>query len=284
MAPSQPIPAGPPEARDLPPFTLQQGQCFAFALPQGWQVAEEGQFAVTLVRPDRAAITLMVGNAGLPLGYPPGQYALDNLGRMQLVNLVLGPPRPAAPALGCAMAWEQEAQYVFDGVPCRGLVKVSVTPGYDSCTLVLTWAATRAAEWPSHAGWLPRIAEHVQVTSAAAFGAAAFMQQSLRSSIALREQAQQHREWSAQLQAQVQRERDDAQARQQFNFQQALSGQDRYDNPFTGQPVDLPGSNAVYWINPLTGQIVGDPNPTFDPRTALDPNWQPLRRTPPPAG
>jgi len=51
----------------------------------------------------------------------------------------------------------------------------------------------------------------------------------------------------------------------------------RYDNPYDSRPIDLPSSNTVYWVNPTTGQIVGDPSPSFDPRTATDANWQPLK-------
>lgn len=279
--PAQPGPGAQPGAGP-PPLTIQQGQCFAFALPQGWQVAEEGQFAVTCVRADRCAITLMVGNAGLPLGTPPAQYAFDTLARMQLQQLRFGPPRPAAPALGCAQAQEHEVDYQVNGDACHGVAKVSVTPSYDGCTMVLTWAATRAAEWPAHAGWLPRVAEQVQVTSGAAFGARGVMQQNLSHSIALGQQLQQHRAWSAQMQADVQRQRDAVAARQQLGLQEVLSGQTRYDDPYTGRTLDLPSANAVYWINPVTGQIVGDASPSFDPRTPQDANWQPMQRAAPP--
>ena len=48
---------------------IQQGQFFKFALPTGWRVAEDGQFAVVLMAPDNAALTIMVGNSGLPANY-----------------------------------------------------------------------------------------------------------------------------------------------------------------------------------------------------------------------
>lgn len=272
-APGYPIPVSP-----------AQGRCFSFVVPAGWQVAEEGQFAVVLVRQDRCAITVMMGNAGIPMGYPPGQYAWDQLARLGYMNLAFTNERSARPALGLPQAVEYDVDYMVAGDHCHGVAKVSVAPSYDSSTMVMTWAATRAFEWGNHAGWLPRLAEEVRITSGAAFGASGIMQQNLQTSQAFGQQLQQHRDWSQDLQAGVQQERDAAQARQQFEWRQAVSGQDRYDNPYTHQPIDLPSTNAVYWVNRATGQIVGDPNPTFDPRSASDSSWEPLRRAPPPPG
>ena len=73
------------------------GRCFHFALPQDWRVIEEGQFAVVLGPPDNSAVTLMVGNCGLPNGYNPLQYAYERIMGIQPQNLWLGPPRPGRP-------------------------------------------------------------------------------------------------------------------------------------------------------------------------------------------
>lgn len=63
----------------VPGIEEWQGQFFRYLLPRGWRVAEDGNFGVVLVAPDNAALTIMVGNAGLPLGYPPGQYLYERL-------------------------------------------------------------------------------------------------------------------------------------------------------------------------------------------------------------
>jgi len=34
---------------------IRQGQCFSYALPPDWQVAEDGAFALTLMAPDLKA-------------------------------------------------------------------------------------------------------------------------------------------------------------------------------------------------------------------------------------
>lgn len=265
-----------------PPFELRQGPCFRYALPQGWQVVEDAQFALALRSPEEDAVTLMVGNAGLPLMLPPGQYLWDQLARMQLEGLRLGPPRLAPPVLGFPHAWEHEAEYAYRGVPCRGLAKVSAAPGYDSVTLVVTWAASHAARWPWYAPWLPGLASRVEVTSGAAFGMMALARQNLTNSIALGEQARAVREWSAAQWDQVVREREGSQARNQFELGQALAGVERRDDPVSGRQVDLSAANAVYWVHPATGRIVGSPDPSFDPRTPTDADWRPMPRSAPP--
>lgn len=47
---------------------------FPYAMPEGWRVGEDGQFALTLVAADNKAFTVMVGNAGLPPSYQPARF------------------------------------------------------------------------------------------------------------------------------------------------------------------------------------------------------------------
>ena len=79
---------------------IGQGRFFSFALPPGWRVGEDGQFALTLLSPDNKALTLMVSNAGMPLNHPPARFAYDKLSAMQPQNLQIGGPRQARPAAG----------------------------------------------------------------------------------------------------------------------------------------------------------------------------------------
>jgi hypothetical protein len=85
---------------------LASGQFFDYALPQGWRVAEDGQFALTLMAPDSKALTVMVGNAGMPPNYPPAQYVYEKLMSLQPQGLQLGAPRAARPIAGFAQAYE----------------------------------------------------------------------------------------------------------------------------------------------------------------------------------
>lgn len=270
---------GYPPSPPMPPAQPRQGACFRYLVPPGWQVTEDGQFAVVMVSPSFDAIVATVGNAGLPLYYAPGQYLFDTLGRMQLQGMRFGQGRPVAPLMGFPQAVLFDVDYMVNGVPCHGLARCSVAPSYDCATMVMSWVAAQAHLWAQYASWLPAIADQIQVTNSAAFGASGIAAQNLQNSIRLGEQARQDRAWSEQQWAEVTREREASEARNNFDFRQAMDGVQRYDNPYTNQPIDLPLSNAVYWINPLTGQILGDPNPGFDPRIGGDPNWQPMRPT-----
>lgn len=259
-------------------MTQRQGQCFRFAVPNGWQVVEDGQFAVVLMAPDQRAITTMVGNVGLPTNYNPAQYVSEKLAQAGLGNLRLGQGRSAAPVFGFPSAWEFDVDYMVGGIVCHGVAKCSVAPNYDFCTMVMTWAASEASQWANYASWLPQLAGQVEVTNSAAFGASGIAQQNLQNSIALGEQARRNREASERQWADVTRERGESQDRNNADFREALDGVKRYDNPYDNRPIDLPTTNTVYWINLTTGQIVGDANPTFDPRTATDSNWQPMKQ------
>lgn len=264
----------------LPPgFELRQGPCFRYVLPPGWQVAEDGQFAVVLVAPDRRAISALVGNAGMPLGYPPHQYLWERLMAFRPEGLQLGQPRPGPALSGVREAWELEVTYAIGGVPCCGIARCHVAPSYDSSTLVMTFAASERALWPSYGSWLPDLPMQTMITHAAAFGAAGIAQQNLAQSMELGRVAQAHRQHSQELWAGVSSERQASQDRQAFERGQGLAGVERYDNPYTGQSVDLPSGNQSYWVHPATGQIVGDSSASFDPRTSGDPSWQRLRRT-----
>lgn len=265
-----------------PPVTLRQGQCFRHALPAGWQVVEDGPFAVSRVAPDQRAVMILVGNAGLPLAYPPPQFVYEKLAQTGLQIVRFGPPRPAPGVFGFPYAWDFDVDYTVGGVPCRGVARCSVAPSYDFCTMVMTWAASELAQWPSYAPWLPQLAAQVEVTSPSAFGAAGLAQQNLANAIALGEQARRDREHAAQQWAEVTAQRGASVDAQHDAFRQELGGVRRYENPYDRRTVDLPSGNAVYWVHAVTGQIVGDPSPTFDPRTPMDAAWQPMTPAAPP--
>src|SRR5205823_11075234 len=110
------------------PASLQigSGRYFSYALPQGWHVGEDGQFALTLAASDNKALTVMVGNAGLPPGYQPGRFVYDKLMAIQPQGLQLGSPRAAKPVAGFSQAVEFDVTYSSRGVPCRGIAKCNI--------------------------------------------------------------------------------------------------------------------------------------------------------------
>jgi hypothetical protein len=255
---------------------IRQGQFFRYALPRGWGVAEDGNFAVVLVAPDKAALTIMVGNAGLPLGYNPVQYLYERLAP-QFPNLALGQPQPAQPVMGMQRAWVFELVYNVSGVPCRGVARCSVTSGYDGCTLVITCAAAQEVQWAGYAHWLPQIADQIVPTHSAAFGASAMMMQSLQNSIALRQQAQEYHQWSQQTWQAVTAHRDQIQEKNNFYIRENLGGVETFVNPYDSKLVELPNQHTHHWVN-RQGQVFSTNDPSEDPNAGATEEWVPMTR------
>ncbi len=255
---------------------VRQGQFFRYALPKDWSVAEDGNFAVVLVAPDKAALTIMVGNAGLPIGYNPMQYVYERLAP-QFPNLRLGQPQPDQPVMGMQGAWAFELAYNVNGVPCRGIAKCSMTSGYDSSTLVITCAAAQERLWAGYATWLPQIAEQIIPTHSAAFGASAMMMQSLQNSIALRQQAQEYHEWSQQTWQSVVAHRDQIQEKNNFHFRENLGGVETFVNPYDSKLVELSSQHTYHWVN-RQGQVFSTNNPSENPNAGSSVEWMPMVR------
>jgi GNAT superfamily N-acetyltransferase len=251
---------------------VRSGRFFKFAVPAGWRVQEEGQFAVVLVAPDSAALTVMTGNTGLPANYPPGQFLQDKLRQLQVQNVRTGPASLARPMAGCSTAWQVDYTYSVNGVPCRGVAKVSVAPTYDMTSMVVTLAASQEAQWAGYASWLPEAAEQVAALNGAAFGARGVMQQTLANSIDLGEQARKNREWSASTWADVNKGRAESQDRNNAQFREALGNVQSYTNPYDAKPVELPTTFTNYWVN-RQGRIVGTNDPSEDPNRGSTDQW-----------
>jgi hypothetical protein len=119
-----------------PALSLQHGVCLRYALPAGWTVVEDGPFAVVMVDGARRAVAGVVGNAGMPRWHPPHQYVYERLQGMGPEALQLGAPRPAAPLVGFASAWEFDLTYAVQGAPA-------------SASRAATWPRpTTARSWP----------------------------------------------------------------------------------------------------------------------------------------
>lgn len=259
------------------PILAHQGACFQYGVPQGWRVAEDGAFAVVLVAADGCALTAMVGNAGLPEGYPPAQYLFDKLAQGGLEQLRGGPVRPAPPAPGFAFAIELDYAYSVQGSPCLGLARCNVAPGYGMTTMMATWAAADARQWPQYAPWLPALASEIVITSGAAFGARGIAQQNLANSIALGAQARANREWSERQWAAVTQQRGESEDRRNTGFRENLGNVQTWSNPIGYPSIELPNTYAHYWIR-RDGQIYGTNDPGEPPTIGLAGDWTPMRR------
>lgn len=256
---------------------IRRGQYFNYAVPGGWRVAEEGQFAVVLFAPDNAAFTLMVGNSGLPVNYNPWQFVYEKLMGMQPSQLQLSHPRQAQPIPGYTVAYEFDYIYTFNGIPCQGLAKCSVAYSYNICIMVVTSAASHQSQWAAYASWLPQVSEQFTVTNWGAFGIQGVAQQSRDIAIAEGQRAREYREWQQRTWGEVTRQREEPIARQNFQFRENLGNVETWTNSY-GYPVaELPTTYQYYWIN-RQGQIYGTNNPSEDPNIGSTQDWARMNR------
>ncbi len=271
---ARPPAARPPAGGDL---RIGQTRFFSFAQPPGWRIGEEGQFALTQVAPDNKAFTLMVGNAGLPVNYPPDRFAYEKLSALRPQNLQFGQGRAATPATGFRQAVEYPVSYVAGGVPYRGVAKVSVAPAYDTATMAVTAAFAAQDQWDGYASWLPQVAGLVSATNGAAFGMRGIMQQNLRNSVAFGQAAQQYRDWSQKNWQGVVDQRDRSIDRRNLEFRENLGAIQTWTNPYGTPPVELPTTNQYYWTD-RQGRVLGTDDPTADPNAGSTAEWRRMER------
>jgi len=277
FTPVKPVAAKPrPSGGNL---RIGSGQFFSYALPEGWRVGEDGQFALSLVAPDQKAFTVMVGNAGLPPGYDPGRFVYEKLTALRPVSLQLGPGRPARPVAGFAQAAEFDVAFVgANGRQHRGVAKCSVAGSYDTFVYAMTAAISEAGAWPSYARWLPAVADQISARNGGAFGIRGVMAQNLQNSTAYGEAARQYREWSQKNWQQVTDERGASEDRRNAGVREVLGGTAPYASPFgEARAVELPQTHAHYWMD-RQGNVVGTDDPGADPNVGSTGEWRRLER------
>lgn len=257
---------------------ITQGRFFQYALPPGWQVGEDGQFAVTLIGPESRVFTVMVGNAGLPPGYPPERYVTERMAAVQPQGLQLGQPQPVQPRPGFQFAVRYEVRYIsVRGNPSRGVAICNVAPAYDTQLMVMNGAFATEDRWADYADWLPLVANQIAATNGAAFGRRGIMAQNLRQSQEFAAAAQAFRDHEQRTWAGVTAQRDEVGARHQAQVQENLGSGNAYVNPYEpGQPMELPRTYQYYWVN-RQGIPVGTNDPSLNPNDGSTEEWQPMK-------
>jgi len=257
---------------------IGNGRFFSYAVPAGWRVGEDGQFALTLVAGDNKALTVMVGNAGLPPNYPPGRFVSDKLMAMRPGDLRIGQPRPAKPVAGFTQAVEFDVSYSVRGVPLRGIAKCNVQTAYDTAVMAMTAAISEASQWPGYARWLPQVADQISATNGAAFGVRGIMAQNLRNSTAYAEAARNYREWSQRNWQQVTDGRNASIDRRNTAVRENLGGVQPYTSPYgENRTVELPMTYRYYWMD-RQGNVVGTDEPGADPNQGSTIEWRQMKR------
>jgi hypothetical protein len=272
FVPVQPV-QGRTQSRPAAHLRIGQGRFFSYVIPEGWRVGEDGQFALTLVAPDSNALTVMVGNAGLPPRYPPGQFIYEKLSALQPQHLQLGPPRAAQPVAGFSQAYEFDVSYVVRGMPSRGLAKCHIHTAYDTAVMAMTAALAAATQWQGYATWLPQVADQIAATNGAAFGVRGIMEQNLRNSMAYAEAARNYREWSQKHWQQVTDQRNASVDQRNAGVREVLGGVRTYADPYAGRTVELPLTYKYYWTN-RQGNVVGTDDPRANPNQGSPQEWQ----------
>jgi hypothetical protein len=261
-------------ARPAQALTIASTPYFSYALPQGWHVGENGQFALTLVASDSKALTIMVGNAGMPPSASPGQYAYQGLSAMRVENLQLSQSQQVQPITGFQYANAFEVRYSVNGVPCQGVAIVHVAPSYGGSVMAMTAALSQSSQWPGYSTWLPLVSQQVAGTKGGAFGARGLMQQKLQNSAAYGEAAARYRDWSQKNWQGVIDQRNASTDRQNTQFRENLGGEQTYVNPYDSRaPVELPITYQYYWVNPQ-GTYVGTNDPSVNPNAGSTVEWK----------
>jgi len=260
-------------ANPLGELRVGQSQFFRFAVPPGWRLGEDGQFAFTLVAPDQQALTVLVGNSGLFPGTNPMQFVYEKLSAMQPQGLQLGQAQPAQPIAGFQQAVAMPLQYHARGRTYLGIATCQINQYYGGMVMAMTAAIAEASQWPQYASWLPQVSTSVAATNGAAFGIRGVMQQNLQNSITFGNALREYREWSQRTQQQVADERGRSVDRQHAEFRENLGAVQTYHNPYgSASTVELSTQYQYYWTN-RQGEIAGTNDPGVDPNQGNTGEW-----------
>lgn len=259
-------------------LSIRQGRFFSYALPQGWKLGEDGQFALSMSAPDNKAISLMVGNAGLMPDYPPQQFVYDKLMAINPERLAIGNGQNSKPVAGFEYAIAYPVSYFINGQPCKGLATCHVSTYYGGAVMAMTAALSDATQWEGYSRWLPLVAEQISANNGAAFGMRGIMQQNLKNSTSYAAAAKEYREWSQKNWDAVTNDRNSSQDRQQREFRENIGAVQSYGNPYDGQkPVELTSQYKYYWVD-RHGTILGTNDPGTNPNHGSTQEWLPMEK------
>lgn len=272
-----PPPPAPAAGRGFPPVSLQTGQFFRFAWPQGWQVQENTNM-LCVNAPDGSAALMAVGLVGLMMPFTPDQFLLYAMQLAQLgqVRILQGQPIPPAP--GCSSAGMFEVAYGLPGGECQGLIFSHVALGYGQCNGSIAMAAARSQLWNQVRDWLAPLAQQIAPAGPHTFMASTVAAQNLRNSIAEGQHFHAVNDYIQHSQQQTTNERWASDARNQFDFRENLGGVATHYDPFAGRALELSPQYTYYWIN-RQGEVVGSNDPGFDPSHGSTQEWSRMPRT-----
>jgi hypothetical protein len=257
---------------------IGQGNFFSYALPPGWKIGEDGQFAISLVSPDHQAMTVMVGNSGLMPGYNPGQFVYEKMMVLRPANLQLSNAIRTTPVNGFQDAYKFQVAYSLQSGNYTGEAVCHITNYYGGCVMAMTAALSEQSQWTSYKSWLPQVSRQLSATNGAAFGMRGIMQQNLQNSKTFGEAMTAYRAWSHAKWQEVTDDRNASVDRQHYQFRENLGAVNTWTNPYnTNSPIELTTQYQYYWID-QQGRVLGTNDAGVNPNHGSTIAWKQLQR------
>lgn len=246
----------------------RHGAYFSCVIPEGWLIGEDGQYAFSIYSPDQSAIVAVSGNSNLYPGISPLAYAQQTLMSLQPMNLQVAPLGQRQPVQGFNYAEAFDVFYYKAGggspIPWKGMSIVNVYQYYGGCLMAINMALAVANHWESTQNWLPGMALLITANNGGAFGITGAMQQNLHISQSQGKAMEAYRQWSSQLQSQVQVEKAAVLENIQEAFRNNLGAVKPLRDPYTDRVVKVSTKDTYYWVNTM-GKYFSTNDPLENP-------------------
>jgi hypothetical protein len=269
----------PTQQRQKPQLT--QGPNFSYYIPSGWRVTEEGQYSLSLRgEQDRAGITVF-GQSGMIQPIPPEHFAYGFMTQtMRAMHVQFTQVKPIEPMPGYTNGALIDLQYVIPmpmgPMQTKGLILANAAIIYGRTDAIMTLVAADVNLWPQLETWLPELAFAAFNTGPDPYGRHTMT--GVIGGINNQNHAAYtaYNTWSQNLWSQVVATRQNSVANQAGQMGTILTGNQWVINPYTGEQVQVSTTPAVIWVN-RHGHQLSSHDPSFDPRTPMDSDWQRLR-------
>lgn len=259
---------------------LVHGRNFTYALPNGWSLTEEGQFALVLTANDGSARIIVSGNSNFEQGLSAPGFTQMVVPRFFNGPSEFGTPERLQPMPGYteaavtpfrATGFGPQGPETVVGLSVSNVV--SVYARSDAFTITVF---AKEGAWAHMSSWLVPVALMAANTGADPYGrhGASLLNMRLTADIGERHRA--YREWSQQNWGAVVQQRAASMARQLEANGRTLTGNEWLPNPNNGRPERYSTTPSSIWVH-QNGRTVESSDPNFDPRSPSDPYWRRVR-------
>jgi len=258
-------------------IAFRQGLYFNHALPAGWEITEENNTTLLLRSRDRSAAISVTGIGGLKQQLTPEVFAFQRMAALGLTDVRFTSVVYIIPMAAYDGAAVMDVTYSAPIGRMRGVVVSNVATIYnrnvfDRTDGAMALVAAKERIWDAYADWLPEVALQAVHTGSNPFDTP-------RGELERADQmVTTHRDWAKRTWDELLAYRAKTQAGQAAPgtpLDALPAGQQWYDNPYGGAPIRQSTGPAAIWIN-RNGQQLPTDDPSFDPRTPSDPDWQRL--------